>query len=116
MYSYEYYHYYDVPSIRYYSQATIKTTPIGPTVTTPIVTGTWEQIGKAWAYKENNVYVINSWKQIKGKWYYFNELGFMVTGWRGINGKTYYFNGNGEMVTGALYIDGILRTFAPDGA
>lgn len=113
---YEYYNYHQIPSRRYYSQGIIKgDVNGGPGVVNPN-TGSWEQIGKAWAYKENGIYVVNSWRQISGKWYYFNELGFMTTGWKTINGRIYYFTINGDMVTGTQSIDGVIRVFGPDGA
>ena len=112
---FEYYRYSDIPAQRYYSQGTIISPGAGPSTVYQSGTG-WEQIGKAWAYKENGAYVVNAWRQIKNKWYYFNNLGFMVTGWQVIGGKQYYFSIDGEMLTGQQSVDGQLRTFGADGA
>ena len=75
---FEYYRYRDVPSQRYYSQGTIVSPGAGPGNAPGSITNQgsgWERIGKAWAYKERGVYVINAWRQINNKWYYFNGLG-----------------------------------------
>ena len=65
------------------------------------ITPHWVQEGSRWKYQNaDGSWSRNTWQSIGGAWYYFDNDGYMKTGWL-LDGKTwYYLKNDGAMATG----------------
>ncbi len=83
-----------------------------------MATNTWVMDSVGWCYIGADGYAVTScWKQDSHGWCYLDENGSMTKSDWVLDGDVwYYLDGDGYMVTGTYYVDGILYTFADNGA